>query len=596
MPLGQIITDVRKGTYFDSVLLMKVSERIRGIDNVHEALLVMGTKSNKDLLKEIELYTDAFDVCTPNDLMIAIGASPEVSCDAILKQVDDAFHEKDHATEEVVFSSLQAAFEAFPGATLCQISIPGDFAAREASKAIGLGLDTLIFSDNVRLEDEKRVKTEGAGKGVLVMGPDCGVCNIDGAALALASIVPDGPVGIVGASGSGIQEVAALVARDGYGVSQAIGTGGKDLRLEIGAIGMLAGMAALEHDPQTRLILLIGKKPASEVAEKLAAAIQSCVKPVVVCFLGDRPEAWVQAGAAFAPTLDAAARIAVGLLKGEPPESGEPVDGQRLEAAVAGMRHQISSGGRYLRGVFGAGTFVAQAQLICSGMLSPIYSNSPFAEGIALDNPMESKANTLIDLGDEVFTKGRPHPVIDPLPYRVRIAKEVGDVETGVLLFDVVLGPATYANPAEYIVQSLAEAERRTGRKVVKVASVCGSELDPQQYSEQVKILEGVGVQVFSSSAEAAFAASFALSQKDLSSLIEEYQRIFSSSVPASLASRVEKGSGPEIARRRSLKVINIGVDRFTEALKAQGVETVQVNWRPPAGGDLDILKMLEDL
>ena len=62
------------------------------------------------------------------------------------------------------------------------------------------------------------------------MGPDCGTAIINGVPLCFANVVRRGDIGIVGASGTGTQEVTVIIDKMGGGVSQVIGTGGRDLK------------------------------------------------------------------------------------------------------------------------------------------------------------------------------------------------------------------------------------------------------------------------------------------------------------------------------------------------------------------------------
>ena len=306
-------TLIRKGEYRDSVVLLEISRQLGEAEGIQDALVVMGSDSNKEILSKMELLEDEAIQASPNDLVIAIKAETRAHLDAVLEGLDQFFIRKRDADGAGRFPTLNATRLANPNANLALISVPGEWAGREARKALNLGMHVLLFSDNVPLEVESELKKYAASAGVLLMGPDCGVCNLNGAALALASEVNQGPIGIVGASGSGIQEIAALIQRGGSGISQAIGTGGRDLHPTIGASTMSQGMSALAGDINTQVLVLVGKSPAPEVRALICTSIRGYPKPVVACFLGDDPTPWCESGAYFAPTMDAAAQMALSL-------------------------------------------------------------------------------------------------------------------------------------------------------------------------------------------------------------------------------------------------------------------------------------------
>lgn len=495
---------VRKNEFHDSVLLLNVTERIRKLPGVREALVVMGTDANKDVLTELGLMSPAAEAAGKDDLLICLDADAGVA-----EQVVDSFASLVAPAraegEAPAYRSLAAAVQASAAVNLVQISVPGEYAAAEARRALNMGRHVMLFSDNVSIEDEVALKQMAREKGLLVMGPDCGVANVNGAALALASVVRPGPVGLVGASGSGLQEVAVLVERLGSGITQAIGTGGRDLRKEVGGITMLMGIELLEADPATKVIVLISKPPAPEVAEIVLERIRSGKKPAVVYFLGGDPAPIEKAGAYAAKTLEDAAVAAVRLagVSAEPRlDSGVDV-GAVLDAETG----RLARGQKYLRGLFGGGTFSQAAQLEINPLVGPVNSNAPVGDSVPLADARKSVGHCIVDLGDEEFTRGRAHPVIDPTPYRLRILHEGRDPEVAVLLVDVILGPATHQDPATYIAQAIVEARAvaaARGGYLPVVASVCGSSGDPQGLERQEAILRSAGVIVMPSSTQAA--------------------------------------------------------------------------------------------
>jgi FdrA protein len=378
--------------------------------------------------------------------------------------------------------------QTMPDANLALISVPGDFAAAEARKAMALGLHVLIFSDNVALAEEAALKREGLARGLMVMGPDCGTAIIAGLPLAFANVVPRGDVGIVGASGTGIQEVSCLIARAGRGISHAIGTGGRDLKPEVGAITTLMALDALDADPATRHIVLISKPPADAIVRLVLDRVGRSPKSFTICFLGADKIASPANSRAVA-TLKAAAASALGqpLLGLAPRIDGSPRRG-------------------FVRGLFGGGTFCAEAQLVFQGAGIAVASNVPVpGAGAVADG-----GHLMIDLGDDAYTRGRPHPMIDPAVRDAPLAEALADPSVAIVLMDVVLGYGASADPAGHLAAALSG---RTHGKLV-VASVTGTDADPQRRADQVHTLAAAGVIVADSNADAAATAIAALAQE----------------------------------------------------------------------------------
>ena len=308
------------------------------------------------------------------------------------------------------------------------------------------------------------------------MGPDCGTAILNGIPLGFANVVRRGAIGVVAASGTGLQQVTCLLDRLGAGVSQAIGTGGHDLSHEVGGITMLQSIEALAADPATRVIVLISKPPAADVATRVLEQACAAGKPVVVCFLGVDPKTVESGDLKGAGTLEDAAYLAASLAGAEPPKR-EPLKGLAKTPKFAPTQ-------KYIRGLYSGGTFCFEASLLLSQVLSPVYSNTPVGGTLRLDDVWRSKAHTLVDLGDDVFTRGRPHPMIDHRLRNERIAKEADDAETAVILLDVVLGYGSHMDPASEIVPAIEGARKRAataGREVAFVGFVCGTDRDPQE-------------------------------------------------------------------------------------------------------------------
>jgi FdrA protein len=494
------VARVTRNFYRDSVALMQLSARLLALPGVRQASAVMASPGNLALLREADLLAD--DIAAgPNDLLVALDGE-EAAVTAALEEAERAFNPTvpsgpGGGPRQLAPRSLEMALEAAPAANLALISTPGDYAGAEAMKALRLGLHVMMFSDNVPVEDEIALKRYASAHDLLVMGPDCGTAIIGGVPLGFANVVRCGDIGLVAASGTGLQQVTCLIDRLGGGISQAIGTGGHDLSREVGGTTMLQGLAALAADPQTRVIVLISKPPSPEVAARVLARARAAGKPVVVNFIGADPRTISDLGLIPARTLEDAAVLAVGAAAGRPPAPIDPGTSDLPRVAV---------GQRYIRGLYSGGTFCYEATLLLAGALSEVHSNTPVGSAQALANVWESWGHTLVDLGDDVFTRGRPHPMIDPRLRLERLAVEARDPTTAVILLDIVLGYGAHADPAgglaPDIEAAIAEA-RAAGRQLAVVGFVCGTAKDPQHLERQEARLREAGMLLAPSNVQA---------------------------------------------------------------------------------------------
>ena len=497
---------VKKNSYHDSVTLMALSGKIKSIPGVTEAVVSMGTALNKELLQSVNLWTEAVKEASESDLILAVRANDSQTCQQAVDSVASLLAKKPvsaSGSAQLRPSSIQAAAAIQTEANLAIISVPGRFAAREAEKALNKGLHVMLFSDNVSMEDEKRLKQLAHKSGLLMMGPDCGTAIINGIGLCFANAVRSGRIGVIGASGTGLQEVTVCIDRLGCGISQAIGVGGRDLQEAIGGIMMLDVFDALSADPGTDVIVLVSKPPAEAVAAKIEQAINNCSKPVVICFVGG--QAPIKAKSAYtAETLEQAAILAAALVQGQPPEfdsawkNGVADQAQQFAA-------KLSPGQRYVRGLFCGGTLCSEALTILRQELGPVYTNIGKTDKLA--DVHVSQQNTCIDLGDDVFTVGRPHPMIEPSLRLPRLLAEAADSEVAVILLDVVLGYGSHPDPAGLTAPAIRQAidlAAGQGRTLVVIAYVCGTQNDPQAKALQEKILLDAGAVLADSNAHAA--------------------------------------------------------------------------------------------
>jgi len=497
---------IKKNEYHDSVLLMRISEEIKKIEGVKQAAVLMATDNNKEILEDIGLLTEETKEANVNDLVIAINAIDENVAERAVFRVDELLKEKTFEVAELTYKTLNLALDAMPDANLAFISVPGEFAALEAKKALERNLNVFLFSDNVPLEDEIELKNLAKERGLLMMGPECGTAIINSVALGFANIVNKGPIGVVGASGTGLQEVTSLISRE-LGISQAIGTGGRDLDEEVGGIMAIEGIKALDKDEETKVIVVISKPPAPSVAKKVLDVIKESKKPVVVDFIGGDPKVIREAGATPALTLEDAAMKAVALVRGEKPRERTFTAPYQKIKSIANMEtEKLGREQRYVRGLFSGGTFCSEAVILLTELIGDVHSNIPLKPDLMLRNSNVSKGHTCVDMGAKEFTVGRPHPMIDPSPRQQRIIKEAEDPETALILLDVVLGYGAHPDPAGALAPTIKGAKaiaNREGRYLPVVASICGTERDPQKLGEQKRKMEEVGVVLMPSNAQA---------------------------------------------------------------------------------------------
>lgn len=503
-----IKTKVFKNMYQDSVSLMQISAQINKLPGIEQASVVMGTPTNLVQLKDANLD----DGCNagPNDLVIAVRGH-EAACAEAMEIAETRLTAKPDdsgggGVKAAALVSLEMGVEKDPASNLALISVPGDYAAAEAIKALNLGMSVMLFSDNVSIAHEKEIKTLARDKNLIVMGPDCGTAIINGMPLGFANVVRRGAIGVVAASGTGLQEVTCRIDQLGGGISQALGTGGHDLSEAIGGISMLYGLDALIDDPDTKVIVLISKPPAESVAHKILTRARSTHKPVVVNFLGARPDDIAAPGITPAHTLADAAAFAVALLNGVALPDTVAATTLNDSAQIAEHVNGMPGERRFIRGVFAGGTFCYESQLLCKERGFAASSNTPTASNTKLEDIWVSAGHTLVDLGDDDFTRGRPHPMIDPTLRNARILAEIADPHTAVVLFDLVLGYGAALDPAHELVALLNESRGR--ERPVLISHVCGTEADPQVRSTQIDALRGAGVMVAGCNAQAALWAS----------------------------------------------------------------------------------------
>jgi len=493
---------IRPAVYRDSVVLMRVAEALRARPGVREAAALMGTPANHALLGSAGLATPETARAGPTDLVLAVAADTEADAQDALAAVDALLEAgpRRPAAGRSRPRTLRTALAEAPDAALVAISVPGAFAALEARRALHAGRHVFLFSDNVPLAEEIALKRLAVARRRLCMGPDCGTAYVAGVGLGFANVVPCGRIGIVAASGTGLQAIAAHLAALGEGVSHGLGVGGRDLSAEVG--GLMTGLAldALARDPATEIVVLVSKPPAPATVPTLATALRALGKPAVACALGTSPVA--AGGARWVETLEDAARCAAALAAGRGFSPAPFADPAAVRAALARRAAEPGRAGPVLLGLYTGGTLAHEARGILAPVLGPIVDD--LRGGPA-------GVHRIVDLGADELTAGRPHPMLDPAA-RAAGVREAGRLaEVGVLLVDLVLGRGVHPDPAGPLAAAVREARaaaRAAGRALTVVGSVVGTAADPQGLAGQVARLREAGVEVLPSNAQAArFAA-----------------------------------------------------------------------------------------
>jgi len=558
-----LTTVIKPNAYQDSVSLMLLSQQLTTIAGVNKVSVMMGTPANKEILRATGFNSPELDSAQAGDLVLGVDVDESIEVADVVAKAEEALrNQASRSTSSGLRSvrTLTRALKITPDANLALVSIPGEYVADEVATLLDHDLNVMIFSDNVSIEDELALKQKARDRGLLVMGPDCGTAAIRGVPLAFANLVADGPIGIVGASGTGIQEVMCQIDQLGGGISNAIGVGGRDLGSDIGGVMCLQALTALENDPATSTIVIVSKPPAPAVRDSIENYAQHLTKPVVVVFLGEKPTVERKGNVVYAHTLADASLRAVELAG-----RGRPTFGPTQ---------------RWIRGLYTGGSLAGEAAMLIREALDAKAGDPSHAQGYVL----RLEGHEIIDLGDDAYTLGRPHPMIDPAARVERLPAAFDDEGTAVILLDMVIGFGAADDPAGAVAPAIREGIARAaqaGRQVAVVASVCGTSGDFQGYDKQRTTLREAGVTVLPNNASAV---------RHALSLIAPPLRPPSAQEP--------EQTPPRIARllEEGPAVLNIGLRSFAETLNAAGVSTVQYDWSPAAGGDSRLISLLHAL
>ncbi|PKO05352.1 MAG: hypothetical protein CVU41_11995 [Chloroflexi bacterium HGW-Chloroflexi-3] len=569
--MAVIRAEIRSGSYFDSAVLMQLQRSLAQLDGVDDAGVVMGTEENKEILAHIDLVTPEVMASKSDDLVIVVRAADEDTALGAIGQVDELLtRKKSNVDQEYRPKTLASAAEMLPDASWVLISVAGRFAANVARQALDLGKHVFLFSDNVSVEDEVSLKAKAAEKGLLVMGPDCGTAMISGNGLGFANKIRKGPIGVVAAAGTGLQQVTTRIHQLGSGITHGIGTGGRDLKDAIGAATFLMSMDVLARDPGTRVITLVSKPPAPKMAAKVIRKARQINKPVVINFIARKPTMRRDGNLWFATGMDDAAALAVELANKMPDLSGPPV--LPIE--------KFSTGQKYFRGLFSGGTLAYEAQFLLEDYIDRVWANAPIIKENKLKDSLTSEEHSIVDLGEDEFTVGRLHPMMDNEMRIRRLLEESKDPEVAVIMLDVVIGYGSHPDPASELGPAVAKAKaeaEKAGRYLEVVVVATGTDEDPQNLDNQIAQMRAAGAWVSSSNEEVIRYAGSIL--RALNETAED-EYVFT---PVDL-STLDK----------ELMAINVGLESFAEDLVKQEVPVVHVEWKPPAGGNEKLAAILE--
>lgn len=484
---------VKRETYYDSVALMQLSREALDLPGVDEAAIVSGTPLNQGLVRQQGFALPV--ALSPDDTLIAVRARSREYAEAAVRAIEERLAARGVGMDPASSAedqprTVRSAVRRDTALNLAFISVPDRYAAYEVSSALGAGLNVFCFSSGIDLEDEVALKQQAAARGLLLMGPDCGTALIDGVGYGFANVVDRGPVGIVGASGTGIQNLACLLDAAGVGISHAIGVGSRDLTDEVGGIMTRTALGLLARDPLTEIILVISKPPGRLVRDQVPAWVAKTGKKGVVAFLGVAPEdAHRPQGVEVLIGLEEAGARVAQLAGGHWPEPESLV----VRAAPG-----------HIRGLFCGGSLCYEAMSVVAAAVGPVASNTPLRSDWALSDLAAADGDAFIDFGHEDLTRGRPHPIIDPTLRNARFRQEAADPRITAIVLDVLLGFGAHRDPAQELLPVVEQAGRERPNDLTVVVSLCGTAGDPQGYEDQRRRLEEAGALVTGSAARAA--------------------------------------------------------------------------------------------
>jgi len=506
-----IVNVVKRNLFRDSIQLMRLSEDVKRLEGVDDAVVSMGTDTNRRLLQDLGLLGTESKSASDSDLIIAVRVRGGFKVDEVMGRVEQLVMTPPVSSggpRSRTLHSVKSAVDALQGVNLAIVSLPGKQAFDPTMDLLSCGVNVHLFSDHVPLDQELKLKQYASSKGLLVMGPGAGTSLINGVGLGFANSVRRGDVGIVASAGTGIQEVSIMLDRIGLGVSAALGVGGTDVSEQVGGLMMKDCLRLLEKDDTTRMIMIIAKTPKEKVIREVMQHVEKgTTKPVIACFLGLDPPETTDSRVTYAKTLHSAVHAAA---RGSGREAEKAFDAkisttfERLSKAAGRVKADSGPNRKFVRGLFSGGTLAHETLLMFRELIGEAYSNTPLSDKFELADPNISRGNSIVDLGDESFTAGRAHPMIDPTLRKLRIGQEAKDHGVALILLDVVLGYGSSSDPGGALTGAIHDAilgSRKRGHGLTVMAHVCGTETDQQSLKAQSEKLSDAGTILFPSNA-----------------------------------------------------------------------------------------------
>ncbi len=522
-----VVNVVKRNIFRDSIQLMRLTEDVKKLEGVDDAVVSMGTDTNRRLLQDLGLLGSASKGAGDGDMIIAVRVRSGFNDREVMGRVEElvmAPPVSSGGPRTPTLHSVRSALERLQGANLAVVSVPGGQAFDPTMELLKSGVNVHLFSDHVPLEQEIQLKRYASSKGLLVMGPGAGTSIINGIGLGFANSVRRGDVGIVASAGTGIQEVSTMLDTIGLGVSAALGVGGTDVSEQVGGLMMKDCLALLEKDESTRMIMIVAKTPKEKVISEVMSHVgRKTTKPVVACFLGLDPPPTRDRRVRYAKTLHSAVHKAAEISGGEAEKEFEKkvsIGFDELAEASKRVEGSLGKGRRFVRGLYSGGTLAHETLLVFREVLGEAYSNTPLSDSYELPDPNVSRGNSVVDLGDEFFTSGRAHPMIDPTLRRLRLLQESKDPEVAAIMLDIVLGYGSASDPGGALTDAIASSKAK-GRLAV-MAHVCGTETDPQPLKEQNEKLARAGAVLFPSNALLAAEAALLVGGSEASGSLEQ--------------------------------------------------------------------------
>ena len=574
-----VISKILSGEYRDSLFLMRISEELSKKPEIKNAVVVMGTPSNLEILKELGMLTNEITTASSDDLVISLETYDNSFSEKIISETISLLSKTERKETRKAYYSLSDALDKNPSANIVVISISGEYVYPVAEEAINAGRNVFCFSSNLSVEEEIQLKKNAISKKVLFMGPDCGTAIIDGVGLGFANSVRRGNIGVVSASGSGLQEFSVLINEGGGGISQAIGVGSRDLLTGVDGLMTLESLKRLAFSGEIKVLVLIAKRSSSDVVEKIAKIASDTGMPVII-YLADQSSTIKfphYEGLFLTQTITEAADLAlssIGLNNSSINKDIGKYQSQWIEKNVG----KLTAEQKWIRGLYAGGSLRGEAKNIIERIVGNVLSE----EDINKNEKQNIKGNLLIDLGAEEFTQGRAHPFIDPRIRSLYLKKAMEDPEVACILIDIVLGWGSHYDPGGIFIENLQQIRKQESheiREIPIIASVCGSSDDPQSLSEQRKKLLSEDIYLGRSSSEAAYVA-----------------------IKLLIRNQVRREQNINLRSRSNLlfetepEIVNVGLEHFAKAIESQGIKVIRVNWQPPVKRSKEIDKLLDSL